>query len=61
MAAAGTLRSVSGLPPSAFPSVVVDVPAYVEQRQQFGPGGEFNGMALETVAAHQEVLRMPAS
>lgn len=46
---------------SAYPSVVVDVPAYSEDRPQFGPDGEFVGMAAETIPAHQELLRMPAS
>ena len=48
-------------PVSAFPSVVVDVPAYAEDRPQFGAEGEFLGMAAVTVSAHQETLRMPAS
>lgn len=46
---------------SAYPSVVVDVPAYSESRQQYGPDGEFLGMATVTVEEHEEVLRMPAS
>lgn len=51
----------TGPAPSAFPSVVVDVPAYAEDRPQFGEGGEFLGMEPVTVPAHQEALRMPAS
>jgi len=47
--------------PSAFPTVVVDVPAYAEDRPLFGEGGEFLGMATVTVPEHQEALRLPAS
>lgn len=50
-----------GPTPSAFPTVVVDVPAYAEDRPQLGHDGEFLGMAPQTVPAHQEALRMPAS
>jgi len=46
---------------SAFPSVMVDVPAYTEDRPAFGPDGEFMGMETVTLDAHQELLRMPAS
>lgn len=46
---------------SAFPSVVVDVPAYSEDRPQFGADGEFLGMEAAAVPEHQELLRMPAS
>lgn len=53
--------ALGGLPPSAFPSVVVDVPAYSEDRPLFGAEGEFLGMARMTVPAHQESLRLPAS
>jgi len=53
--------ALGGLSPSAFPSVIVDVPAYAEDRPQFGPDGEFLGMAAVTVPAHQEALRLPAS
>ena len=49
------------LPPSAFPSVVVDVPAYADDRPLIGEGGEFLGMAAVVVPAHQEALRLPAS
>lgn len=47
--------------PSAFPSVVVHVPAYAEDRPLFGAGGEFLGMVAVTVPAHLEALRLPAS
>lgn len=46
---------------SAFPTVIVDVPAYGEDRPLFGEQGEFLGMSAVTVPAHQESLRMPAS
>jgi hypothetical protein len=47
--------------PSAFPTVVVDVPAYSDDRPVFGTEGEFLGMAVVTVPAHLEALRLPAS
>jgi hypothetical protein len=50
-----------GYPVSAYPSVVVDVPAYAEDRPGFGPEGEFLGMVRVGVPAHQETLRLPAS
>ena len=50
-----------GYPVSAYPSVVVMVPAYAEDRTQFGPDGEFLGMARVIIEAHEEVLRMPGS
>lgn len=45
---------------SAYPSVVVDVPAYAEDRPSYGPEGEFLGMEHIDVAGGEEVLRMPA-
>ena len=57
----GEYTATGGVSPSAFPSVVVDVPAYAEDRPCFGPEGEFLGMEPETVPAHQELLRLPAS
>ena len=50
-----------GYPVSAYPSVVVDVPAYSEERPSFGPEGEFLGMARVEVPAHEVVLRSPES
>lgn len=50
-----------GYPVSAYPSVVVDVPAYSEDRPKFGPEGEFLGMASVEVPGGEEVLRLPAS
>lgn len=57
----GEYETLGGLSPSAFPSVIVDVPAYSEDRPQFGAQGEFLGMETVTVPAHQEALRLPAS
>ncbi|MBU1229568.1 MAG: hypothetical protein KKA55_01925 [Proteobacteria bacterium] len=48
-------------PVSAFPSVVVDVPAYTENRPLFAEDGSFLGMERVTVQARQEPVRMPAS
>jgi hypothetical protein len=50
-----------GYPVSAYPSVVVDVPAYAEDRPGFGPEGEFLGMVRVLMPAHRETLRLPAS
>jgi hypothetical protein len=55
------IEGPGGYAVSAFPSVVVDVPAYAEDRPVFGANGEFLGMEPETVPAHQELLRLPAS
>lgn len=46
---------------SAYPSVVVDVPAHSEERPGVGPEGEFLGMARVDVDAREELLRLPAS
>lgn len=46
---------------SAYPSVVVDVPAYSETVPAYDADGGLTGMTTRTVAAHQEVLRLPAS
>ena len=48
---------------SAFPSVVVDVPAYSETVPAYDTtdGGRLTGTEVQTVLAHQEVLRMPVS
>jgi len=48
-------------PVSAYPSVVVLVPAYVEKRQAINEAGEFTGMEDVLVPAHEELLRMPSS
>ena len=46
---------------SAYPSVVVDVPAYMQDVPLLDEQGGFLGMQKSEVAAHAEVLRMPAS
>ena len=53
--------ALGGPSPSAFPSVLADVPAYAEDRPLFGEQGVFLGMTTQAVPAHQEALRMPAS
>ena len=50
-----------GYPVSAYPSVVVSVPAYIEKRLAFNEAGELTGMEDFTVPTHEELLRMPAS
>lgn len=56
-----SIEGDGGYAVSAYPSVVVDVPAYAEDQPQLGPDGEFLGMARVTVPAHEEPLRLPAS
>lgn len=46
---------------SAFPSVVVDVPAYSQTAEAYDTEGEFLGMRTQTVLAGQRVLRMPVN
>ena len=46
---------------SAYPSVVVTIPAYIEKRQAFNAAGELIGTEDFTVPTHEEVLRLPAS
>jgi hypothetical protein len=46
---------------SAYPSVVIDVPAYTEQRPSYDADGNLVGMAPALVEAHEEVLRSPVS
>lgn len=57
----GIPTGYTGPMPSAFPSVVVDVPAYAQDVPAFNADGGLTGMTKQTVAAHQEALRMPAS
>ena len=54
-------HTYDGLPPSAFPTVIVDVPAYGADVPLFGEDGVFLGMARTTIPAHQEALRLPVS
>lgn len=51
----------NGPQPSAFPSVVVGVPAYSMDTLLSGEDGAFLGMARTIVPAHQEALRLPVS
>jgi len=52
----------SGNPaPSAFPTVVVDIPAYTETLPSYGDNGELLGVVTVSVPAHREALRLPAS
>jgi len=46
---------------SAYPSVVVDVPAYMQDERVLDADGGLLGMTRTEVPAHQEVLRLPAS
>ena len=46
---------------SAYPSVVVTVPAYVEARMTYDDECNLTGMADVTVPEHEEVIRSPAS
>jgi hypothetical protein len=46
---------------SAYPSVVVDVPAYMQGERVLNADGGLLGMTRVEVAAHQEVVRLPAS
>jgi len=48
-------------PVSAYPSVIVLVPAYVEKRQAINEASEFTGMEDVLVPEHEELLRMPNS
>jgi hypothetical protein len=50
-----------GYPVSAYPSVVVWVPSYVEERMTYDAEYNITGMENVTVADHEEVLRSPAS
>lgn len=57
----GIPADYTGPQPSAYPSVVVDVPAYVQDVPALDADGGLTGMTTQTVPAHQEALRMPAS
>ena len=65
---ATVLDCTNGLPggytgpmPSAFPSVIVDVPAYAQDVPAYDANGGFTGMTTQNVAAHQVALRLPVS
>jgi len=65
---ATSLDCTNGLPvdytgpqPSAYPSVVVDVPAYTQTVPSLDADGGLIGMTTQPVAAHQEALRLPVS
>lgn len=57
----GIPADYTGQQPSAFPSVIVDVPAYAQDVPAYDSNGGLTGMTTRAVAAHQEALRMPAS
>ena len=57
----GIPADYTGPQPSAYPSVVVDVPAYSETLPAYDADGGLTGMTKQTVPAHVEALRMPAS
>ena len=46
---------------SAYPSVIVAVPAYMQDAPLTDADGGFLGMTRVAVAAREETLRMPAS
>ena len=50
-----------GYPLSAYPSVVVAVPTYIEERLTYDTECNITGMENVTVPEHEEVLRSPAS
>lgn len=57
---------ISGIPleynmVSAFPSVVVEIPADEYQVPAYGPDGELLGVAWTGHDAYEEVIRMPVS
>lgn len=58
---AEVIEGDGGYAVSAYPSVVVMVPAYTEKRPAFNEAGEMIGMEDFTVPTHEELLRMPAS
>jgi hypothetical protein len=57
----GLPEDYTGPQPSAYPSVVVDVPAYMADVPSLDADGGLLGMTTQAVAAHQEALRMPAT
>lgn len=59
--AQGLPEGYTGPNPSAYPSVVVDVPAYERDVPELDALGGLLGMTRQAVPAHQEALRMPAT
>jgi len=59
--AQGLPADYTGPQPSAYPSVIVDVPAYAADVPALDADGGLLGMTKQTVPAHQEALRMPAT
>lgn len=57
----GLPEGYGGPQPSAYPSVVVDVPAYMADVPKVDELGGLLGMDRVAVPAHQEALRMPAN
>lgn len=55
------VATYAGPQPSAFPSVVVDVPAYSVPVPIYNEAGAFVGMGPHDVPATQEALHMPAN
>lgn len=59
--AQGLPEDYTGPQPSAYPSVVVDVPAYMADVPHLDADGGLLGMTRRESPAHQDALRMPAS
>jgi len=55
------IEGAGGYPVSAYPSVVMLVPAYVEKRAAINEAGEFTGMEDVLMPEHEELLRAPSS
>ena len=50
-----------GYPVSAYPSVVVTIPAQEYEAPMYGPDGELLGVAWTAHDEYEEVVRMPVS
>ena len=46
---------------SAYPSVIIDVPAYSVKQTAYDENSNITGVTTTTVPAHQELLRSPLS
>lgn len=55
------IEGSGGYAVSAYPSVVVDVPAQEYEAPMYGPDGELLGVAWTGHDAYDEVIRMPVS